>query len=99
MSKIQVTRRHDWGIEGARAEVQRIAERMRQEFGADYAWDGDRLRFWRSGIHGRIDITDDGLDLRIKLGLLLSPMKGQIEQRIVAKIDEKLARRHGGDDL
>ncbi len=92
MSKIEITRRHNLGIEAARTEVERIAQRARDDFGAHYAWDGDTLRFSRSGVQGKIAITGESLDLSIKLGLLLSAIKGQIEERIVAKIDQNLAR-------
>jgi putative polyhydroxyalkanoate system protein len=97
MSKIHVTRSHSIGLEGAREEVERIAQRVQEEFGADYAWDGDTLHFSRSGVHGRITVTEDSLDLTIKLGLLLTAMKGQIEERIVQKIDQRLARHQAGD--
>jgi len=92
MSKIEITRRHNLGIEAARTEVERIAQRARDDFGARFAWYGDTLRFSRSGVQGEIAITGESLDLSIKLSLLLSAMKGQIEERIVAKIDRNLAR-------
>ncbi|ESQ13877.1 MAG TPA: polyhydroxyalkanoic acid system protein [Chromatiaceae bacterium] len=97
MSKIHVIRNHNLGIEAARTEVERIARRVQQEFGAEYAWHGDTLRFSRPGVHGKISVTDNSLDLKIKLGLLLSAMKSQIEERIVAKIDQNLARHQHQD--
>lgn len=97
MSKIHIIRNHGLGLESARAEVERIAQRVQTEFGADYAWDGDTLRFSRSGVSGSIRITADDLELIVKLGLLLSAMKGQIEQRLVAKIDQRLARHTAGE--
>lgn len=92
MSKIHVTREHHLGLEAARAEVERIANRVRDEYGAKYHWDGDVLHFKRSGIAGQIAVGGESMDLVIRLGLLLTPMRAQIEQRIVVKIDEALAR-------
>jgi putative polyhydroxyalkanoate system protein len=97
MSKIHITRNHRLGLDGARIEVERIAKRVREDFGADYAWDGDTLRFSRSGVSGHISITADSLELIIKLGLLLSAMQGQIERKLVTKIDQRLARHARGD--
>jgi putative polyhydroxyalkanoate system protein len=94
MSKIHIVRQHTLSLESARAEVERIAERVDQELGADYAWEGDTLVFSRSGVSGQITVTEHALDLEIRLGLLLSAMKGQIAHRIEAKVDETLAR-HG----
>lgn len=92
MSKIHVARPHHLGLEAARAELERIAARVRDEYGAEYHWDGDVLYFKRSGISGQIVVADDSMDLTIKLGLLLTAMKGQIEDRLTHKIDEALAR-------
>ena len=97
MSKIHITRNHTLGLDAARVEVDRIAQRVREDFGADYAWDGDTLRFSRSGVSGHISITADSLELIIKLGLLLSAMQGQIERQLVTKIDQRLARHARGD--
>jgi putative polyhydroxyalkanoic acid system protein len=93
MSKIHIVRRHTLSLKDARAEVERIAQRVEREFGADYAWDGDTLNFARSGISGRITVTEEALDLTVRLGLLLSALKGQIEEQIVIKVDETLAAR------
>ncbi|WP_200235658.1 polyhydroxyalkanoic acid system family protein [Thiohalocapsa halophila] len=93
MSKIHIVRQHTLSLEDARAEVERIAQRVESELGADYAWDGDTLSFARSGISGHITVTEDALDLTIRLGLLLSALKGQIEEQIASKVDETLAAR------
>jgi putative polyhydroxyalkanoate system protein len=93
MSIIHIVRHHTLTLEEARAEVERIAQRVDDEFGAEYGWDGDTLCFSRSGVSGRIAVTADTLDLRVKLGLLLTAVKGQIEQKITEKVDETLAAR------
>jgi putative polyhydroxyalkanoate system protein len=98
MAKIHVTREHQLGLEAARAEIERIAQRVQDEFGADYCWEDDTLEFSRPGVSGHITVSDDTIDLTIKLGLLLAPMKHQIEERIVAKIDRAIARYHDTDD-
>jgi len=91
MAKIHITREHQLDRESARAEIERVAQRMQEEYGADYCWqDDDTLEFSRSGVSGQITVSDDVIDLTIKLGLLLAPMKHQIEQRIVAKIDRAI---------
>ncbi len=97
MSKIHISRNHRLGLDAARVEVERIAQRVQEDYGADYAWDGDTLRFSRSGVSGYISITADGLKLVIKLGLLLSAMQGQIERKLATKIDQRLARHGRGD--
>jgi putative polyhydroxyalkanoate system protein len=95
MSKIHVTREHQLGLDAARAEIERIAQRVQDEYGADYCWQDDTLEFHRSGVSGHITVSDDTIDLTIKLGLLFAPMKHQIEERIVAKIDRAIERYNG----
>jgi putative polyhydroxyalkanoate system protein len=90
MANIHITRRHALGLERARAEVQSIAETLAQDLHARYEWQGDELHFKRSGGSGRIAVDEDRIDLRIHLGLLLSPLKGTIEQTIHARLDEAL---------
>jgi putative polyhydroxyalkanoate system protein len=94
MSKIHIVRSHQLGLEAARTEVERIAQRVQEEHGASYEWDGDILYFKRSGVSGRIAVQPDSIDLKIKLGLLLTAIKGQLEERLIAKVDEALAK-HG----
>ncbi|NBC49298.1 MAG: polyhydroxyalkanoic acid synthase [Gammaproteobacteria bacterium] len=98
MSKIHVARAHHLGLDAARAEVERIAARVRDEYGAEYQWEGDVLHFKRAGISGAIAVADDSMDLTIRLGLLLTPMKPQIEERLTRKIDEALARYQAQHD-
>jgi putative polyhydroxyalkanoate system protein len=97
MPNIRITREHQLGRETARIEVERIAHRVKQETGADFAWRGDTLSFAHAGVTGQITITDDRLDLSIQLNWMLSAMKRQIEQKIVGKIDERLARHQRRD--
>lgn len=93
MSIIRVTRDHHLGLDAAREEVELIAKRVEEEFGAEYNWDGDSLYFSRPGVSGHIEVTAETFDLTIKLGLLMSAMHRQIEDKIVAKIDEALVKR------
>ena len=92
MAKIHITREHDHGLEAARAKVEEIARYLHGKYGAHYVWKGDTLAFSHIGISGHITVTAEALDLIVKPGLLFSPMTGQIEKRIAAKVDETLAR-------
>jgi putative polyhydroxyalkanoate system protein len=97
MSQIHIVRSHQLGLEVARYEVERIAQRVQEEHGASYEWDGDTLSFTRSGVSGRIEVQPDSIDLQIKLGLLLTAIKGQLEARLIAKVDEALAKYEAKD--
>lgn len=95
MANIHIKRRHKLGCDEARERVEEVAKVLQTELNANYGWDGDTLKFKRTGATGSIDVSDDEVELNIKLGVLLSPMKGTIEQKIQKRIDEVLGRGKG----
>jgi putative polyhydroxyalkanoate system protein len=90
MANIRIKRSHRLGLDNARSEVEKIAKSLKSDLQADYQWSGNKLLFKRSGASGTIDVGGNYIDLDIKLGLLLSPMKGQIESSINQKLDAAL---------
>ena len=93
MASIHIKRQHHLAQDEARQRVEEIARDLKQKLNADYAWKGDSLLFKRSGASGSIDLNGDSIELKIKLGMMLAPMKGKIE----AAIREKLVLALGGD--
>lgn len=93
MTTIRVSRCHPLGLAAARAEVDRIAQRVRDVHGAQFAWHGDMLVFRYTGVAGQIRVGPTRIDLDLRLGILLAPMRARIEARLVEKIDRALARR------
>lgn len=90
MSKIKVKRQHALGADKARSAVDKLAQKLRKDLDAEYHWDGSTLQFSRTGATGRIDVGDDEVNIEIKLGMLLSPLKGKIEKTIEEQIDQHL---------
>ena len=70
--------------------MEEIAKELKKKLNADYAWKGNALQFKRSGASGSIELSDESIELNIKLGMLLSPLKGKIEDTIRRDIDSKL---------
>jgi putative polyhydroxyalkanoate system protein len=92
MPKIDIRRPHALPLEQARAVVDKVAARMREKFDMQSQWQGDTLRFSRSGVNGSIAVAPDVIHVTAELGLMLSPLKGLVEQEIRRKLDE-----HFGD--
>ena len=78
------------GKEAARREVEDIARQLKDRLQVSYHWHGDQLHFERSGADGRIDVTEDTVDVDIELGLMLSPMKGMIQKQVEEYLDSRL---------
>jgi len=88
MAHISIHRKHQLGLQGARDQVEKIAEKLKEKLNSEYAWEGDTLKFKRTGASGTIDVSDDSFDLEIKLGLALRPMKGMIEKTILDNLEQ-----------
>jgi putative polyhydroxyalkanoate system protein len=96
MPTIVVRRKHALGLAGARRLAESIARKLREDYGGSFAWEGDDLRFQRTGASGSVAVTKEGFQVRVELGVLLSPLRSRIEREIVAFCDEHLG---GGDRL
>jgi putative polyhydroxyalkanoate system protein len=90
MSEIVGHRRHGMELAAARELAGSMAERLRADFGGSYAWDGDTLRFRRTGASGHVTVRPDDIEIRVALSFLLSPLHGRIEREILAFCDERL---------
>jgi putative polyhydroxyalkanoate system protein len=91
MPKIEIRRPHQLSIAEARAVVDQVAARMHEKFGMDGRWQDDTLLFSRPGVSGSIAVGGDAIQVKAELGLMLTPLKGMIEQEIRRKLDEHFA--------
>lgn len=91
MSTIHIVKQHQLERNAIRNEVDKFADKLATELSADYSWEGDRLVFKRSGANGYLDIGDNELEINIKLGMLLRPLKSTIESKINGYLDKALA--------
>src|SRR5215470_9737789 len=90
VSEIIVRRRHALGLAWARRIAETMAERLREDFGGSYAWDGDTLRFRRMGASGHVAVTPERVEIRVNVSVLLSPLHARIEREIVDFCDARL---------
>ena len=88
MPSIEIHRPHQLSIAEARVVVDQVAARMHEKLGIEGQWQGDTLRFSRPGVSGTIAVSGDAIKVNAELGLMLSPLKGMIEQEIRRKLDE-----------
>jgi putative polyhydroxyalkanoate system protein len=90
MAHIDERRKHSKGKDKAREAAEEIAQDIGQKIGAKYRWEGDDLRFERSGAKGSIHVDEGEVRVQVELGLLLRPLKGKIESAIRDYMDRKL---------
>tara|TARA_B110000116_G_scaffold257467_1_gene257635 strand:+ start:130 stop:366 length:237 start_codon:yes stop_codon:yes gene_type:complete len=72
----------------AREAVQTLATKLGTKLGVKSAWQADVLTLERQGIKGSMVLTKGVVDVELTLGMMLTPMKSQIE----AEVNKQLAR-------
>lgn len=88
MSVIDIHRAHSLDKEHAREAAETLAKDLSKQFDVHYQWEGDLLKFKRSGVKGQLDLSEDDLHIRLELGLMLRPFKARIEQEIHSQLDQ-----------
>ena len=91
MADISIHRAHTLGLKGARTAADKMAEKLGEEFDLTGDWDGDTLKFTRSGVNGTLKISATTMYLEVTLGFMLKMMKGTIEPSINTHLDKALA--------
>lgn len=91
MPSIDIHRTHQLSIAEARDVVDQVASRMREKFGMDGRWQDDTWLFSRPGVNGSIAVGSQIVQVKAELSLMLSPLKGMVEQEIGRKLDEYFA--------
>lgn len=87
MSQIQIRKRHGLDHAQARATAEKLAASLASEYHADYYWQDDELMFRSPGFEGQLHVGKDDVEIRVRLGMLLRPLRGKIESGIRARLD------------
>ena len=82
MPDISITQAHSLSQTDARAAAQKVADKLAREYGLQCRWEGDVLRFARSGVEGALTLGERQVALRIKLGFLMSAFASTIETKV-----------------
>jgi putative polyhydroxyalkanoate system protein len=86
MSEIKIVQEHSLSPEQARSAAQQVAQRISAEYGLECKWEGDVLRFGRSGVEGALTLEDQRAALRIRLGFFMAAFASAIEARVADKM-------------
>jgi putative polyhydroxyalkanoate system protein len=86
MADIDFRGAHGVDAQSARASAERIERELGERFGLRGEWDGDTLRFSRSGVSGFLRIGEEELHLSVTLGMLLKALKSPIERAVGAQL-------------
>jgi putative polyhydroxyalkanoate system protein len=88
MASINVSYPHQRSMEEAREAAQTFAGKLQAKLGINSHWQDNALLLERSGVNGSMTLTEGLVTVELTLGMMLTPMKSQIE----AEINKQLAR-------
>lgn len=91
MASISVSYPHQRTLEEAREAAQTFAGKLQAKLGVESRWLDNTLLLERTGVNGSMSLSDGLVEVDLTLGMMLTPMKGQIE----AEIHKQLARYLG----
>lgn len=86
MSEISIVQEHSLSPEQARAAAQQVAQKLAADYELACKWDGDVLRFERSGVEGALSLEGQRAALRIRLGFFMSAFASTIEAKVAEKM-------------
>ncbi len=88
---MKIQRDHKLGKDGVRKRVDEIADRLCAKYGLRSSWNNDCLNIDGSGVNGSIAVTDETVDVDVRLGFALSMLEGTIRTSIEDALDEHLS--------
>jgi len=89
MSRIRINKGFTMPREDLKGELDRLVAELGRQLQLNCEWlSEDCLDFRRSGVTGQISISDEELDLDIKLGMLMNVFRENIEQEVMEFMDE-----------
>lgn len=92
MSEIVIRRAHGLTPAKAKKAAEKVAQQLDEKFELHHEWDGQMLRFKRSGVSGELELHKHEVELRVRLGFLLFALKPTIEREIHKFFDENFGR-------
>ncbi|MGI0118642.1 polyhydroxyalkanoic acid system family protein [Zooshikella sp. RANM57] len=91
MANIEIKRTHGTSIEKAKQTVQKIADEMQSSMGLTCQWDSDyHLTFKQTGVQGSIKVSEELVEIDVKLNAIMKAFKGTIEQQINQRLDKMI---------
>ena len=91
MTAIRIVQPHSLSPDLARSAAQQVVDKMSGEYGLACRWDGDVLRFERSGVSGTLTLHAKEARMAIQLGFPMSAFAGAIQAKVAEKMKKVFA--------
>ncbi|MFL6674010.1 MAG: polyhydroxyalkanoic acid system family protein [Massilia sp.] len=91
MADISIVQEHSLSPSMARAAAQKVADKLAADYGLACKWDGDVLRFERSGVQGALTLEEKRAAVRIQLGFLMAAFASAVEAKVAESMKKVFA--------
>ncbi|WEF30794.1 polyhydroxyalkanoic acid system family protein [Pseudoduganella chitinolytica] len=88
---IHIIQEHNLEPAAARAAAEQVAQKLASEFDLVCNWQGDVLRFERSGVEGALTLLPQQAQMQIKLGMLYGAFAPAIQSKVAEKMRKVFA--------
>ena len=93
MADINIVQDHHLTHKKAHEAAQKVADKLAEEFDLSCAWEGDVLRFERSGVSGTLTLHKHKAQMQIKLGFLFGAFASTIESKVAENMKKVFAAK------
>ncbi len=92
MPKFTVERSHNLGVDEAKQRLQALSDQLSAKYGLTSLWKtATEAEVKGTGASGKITCTPTSVSVFIDLSFALTPLKGKIEQKVTAALEQALA--------
>jgi putative polyhydroxyalkanoate system protein len=91
MPRVKVSQSHNLSMEQARAAVDVLCAKLESKLGVKSHWEGNNLRLERTGVKGKLTLEPSSALIELELGMMLAPMKAQVEEEVAKQLKRCLA--------
>ena len=88
MASFSINKPHTMSRDDVRDAAEHLAQGLKDRHGLRYRWRGDTAEFSRSGLDGKLTISDNDITVSVKLGLLASAFEKPLKKAVTDYLDE-----------
>jgi putative polyhydroxyalkanoate system protein len=91
MPKLTIDHAHSLPIDEVKRRLEDLASRLAAKYSVDASWvTPTEAQVKRTGVSGKITITDAKVSVFLDLAFVLTPLKGKVEQRVKDELKKTL---------
>lgn len=91
MADIHIVQAHALSEQQARQAAQQVTDKLARDYQLACVWDGDTMRFERSGVAGELTLGAGQAAVDMRLGMLMAAFAPAIEAKLAASMKKVFA--------